>query len=67
MRSNHLAQLGLRTREAWLRCYADDRGQGLIEYALILILVAMVVLTILLVISKQVNNLYSNIQSGINT
>jgi Flp pilus assembly pilin Flp len=38
-----------------------DRGQALVEYALILALIVLVVIVALLVTGKQVTNLYSNI------
>ena len=38
-----------------------DRGQALVEFALILALIALVVIVMLLLTGKQVTNLYSNI------
>jgi pilus assembly protein Flp/PilA len=38
-----------------------ERGQALVEYALILALIALVVIVMLLLTGKQVSNLYSNI------
>ena len=38
-----------------------DQGQALVEYALILALIALVVIIMLLLTGKQVSNLYSNI------
>jgi pilus assembly protein Flp/PilA len=38
-----------------------ERGQGLIEYALILLLVAVAVLAILTLLGPQIGNLYSRI------
>jgi pilus assembly protein Flp/PilA len=43
----------------------DEGGQGMVEYALILVLIAMVVLVFVTVLGKQVSNLYSNVSSGI--
>jgi pilus assembly protein Flp/PilA len=45
----------------------DERGQGMVEYAFILVLVAMVVLVSVVVLGKQTSNLYSNISSGLGT
>jgi Flp pilus assembly pilin Flp len=45
----------------------DERGQGMVEYAFILVLVAMVVLVLVIALGKQTVNLYSNISSGIGT
>jgi pilus assembly protein Flp/PilA len=38
-----------------------EKGQGLVEYALILVLVAIVVIAILLVLGPVVGNVFSNI------
>ena len=40
------------------------RAQGLLEYALILVLVAIVVLVILAVFGPAVGNMYSNVIAG---
>ncbi len=40
------------------------KGQGLVEYALILVLIAIVVIVILGVLGGQVNNIFSNISSA---
>ena len=44
---------------------SDEEGQGLVEYALILILIAMVVIVIMSVLGNQVNNTFSNISNGL--
>jgi pilus assembly protein Flp/PilA len=53
----------------WLRtaCRRDDdeRGQGMVEYALILVLIAIVVIVILQVVGQQVNNVFSNVNNGL--
>lgn len=41
-----------------------EEGQGLLEYALILILVAMVVLALITVLGPTVGNLFSNVMSA---
>ena len=38
-----------------------EEGQGLVEYALILVLVAMVVIAILLLLGPVIGNVFSNI------
>jgi pilus assembly protein Flp/PilA len=43
----------------------DEGGQGMVEYALILVLIAIVVIVILQVVGKQVNNVFSNISNGL--
>jgi pilus assembly protein Flp/PilA len=40
-----------------------EKGQGLVEYALILVLVAVVVIAVLLVLGPQVGNVFSTIIS----
>jgi pilus assembly protein Flp/PilA len=62
----------LRFREAFLGVLESDdrddvRGQGMVEYALILLFIAVVVILVLTVLGKQVSNLYSNVSSGIGT
>jgi pilus assembly protein Flp/PilA len=44
----------------------DERGQGLVEYALILVLIAIVVIVILQVVGQQTNNVFSNVSNGLN-
>ena len=46
------------------RFYAHQ-GQGLVEYALLLILIAILVLVILTVFGGQVGNLFSRVTNGI--
>lgn len=43
----------------------DERGQGMVEYALILVLVAIVVIVVLSTLGHTVNNVYSNINTGL--
>lgn len=45
----------------------DESGQGMVEYALILVLIAVVVIVILTVVGQQVNNVFSNVSSGLGT
>jgi len=45
--------------------YIDEEGQGLTEYAIILVLVAVVVVAILTVVGPQVANLFSRVTNGI--
>jgi len=40
-------------------------GQGLVEYALILMLVAIIVIVILALLGPAVGNMFSNVVSGI--
>jgi pilus assembly protein Flp/PilA len=64
--SGLLAMLFLRAAEfARTRLTAREDGQGMVEYALILVLIAIVVIVILQVVGKQVNNVFSNISNGL--
>ncbi|HEX3630222.1 MAG TPA: Flp family type IVb pilin [Candidatus Dormibacteraeota bacterium] len=47
----------------WLR--RGERGQGMVEYALILVLIAVVVIAILIVLGNQVQNVFCNISGAI--
>ena len=44
---------------------SDESGQGMVEYALILVLIAIVVIVILTTVGHQVNNVFSNISHGL--
>jgi len=43
-----------------------EEGQGLVEYALILVLVAIVVIAILMILGPQIGNVFSRVTSGLN-
>ena len=45
--------------------FEEEKGQGMVEYALILVLIAIVVIVILTVVGHQVNNVFSNISSAL--
>jgi pilus assembly protein Flp/PilA len=45
--------------------FAKEEGQGLVEYALILVLIAIVVIGILTLLGRQVSNVFSTINSGL--
>ncbi len=42
-----------------------EEGQGLVEYALILVLVAIVVIAILTLLGPEIGNVFSQITSGL--
>jgi pilus assembly protein Flp/PilA len=42
-----------------------QRGQGLVEYALILMLVALIVIVILALLGPAIGNIFSNVVSSI--
>jgi pilus assembly protein Flp/PilA len=43
----------------------SQRGQGMVEYALILVLVSIVVIVILLTMGNQINNVFSNVVAAL--
>jgi pilus assembly protein Flp/PilA len=45
--------------------FPHEEGQGLVEYALILVLVALVVIIILAVFGPAIGNLYSNTMANL--
>ena len=51
----------LRLRERRIR----ESGQGMVEYALILVLIAVVVIVTLSTVGKQVTNAFSNVSHGL--
>jgi len=57
--------LWLAIRERLLRAKDGEEGQGMVEYALILVLIAVVVIVILTVVGSQVNNVFSNVSNGL--
>jgi pilus assembly protein Flp/PilA len=44
---------------------SSRKGQGLVEYALILVLVAIVVIAILVILGPTVGNVFSNVVSAL--
>ncbi|MCX6054988.1 MAG: Flp family type IVb pilin [Chloroflexi bacterium] len=44
-----------------------EKGQGLIEYALILVLIAVVVIVVLTALGPKIGNIFSKIDSSIPT
>lgn len=44
-----------------------EKGQGLVEYALILVLVAIVVIAALTVLGPIIGNVFTDINAGLNT
>jgi len=45
--------------------FRDEKGQTLVEYALILVLIAIVVILMLTGMGKSVNNTYSKVNSAL--
>lgn len=44
----------------------NEKGQGLVEYALILVLIAIVVIAALTILGQKTNNVFSTVGSAIN-
>lgn len=62
----HAGRLRRAALRWWLRIpRTGERGQGMVEYAFILVLVAVVLIVIVTVIGKQTSNMYSNISNGL--
>jgi pilus assembly protein Flp/PilA len=68
MKLSHLTSLLMALRS---KLVADrdngEEGQGMVEYALILVLIAVVVIVVLTVVGNQVNNVFSNVSGGLGT
>lgn len=45
---------------------AKEKGQGLVEYALILVLIAIVVIVALSLLGPQIGNIFSEISTNLN-
>jgi pilus assembly protein Flp/PilA len=45
----------------------DERGQGMVEYALILVLISIVVIVMLQLVGHQVRNVFSNVSNGLSS
>ncbi len=45
--------------------FSREEGQGLVEYALILVLIAIVVIAILTLLGRRVSTVFSTINSGL--
>jgi pilus assembly protein Flp/PilA len=44
-----------------MRPFDQEKGQGLLEYAMIIVLVAMVVMALMLILGPSIGNIFSNI------
>jgi pilus assembly protein Flp/PilA len=53
-------------RSVWQRFWSDDTGQGLVEYALIIALVAVGLIAILLVLRNSIGNVFNNAATQLN-
>ena len=60
-----ILEAGERIRELGERLRDREDGQGMVEYALILVLVAIVVIVIVSTLGRTVNNVFSNVSNGL--
>ena len=44
-----------------------ERGQGLVEYGLLVVLVAIFVIVVVAVVGHQANNVFSNVSKGLSS
>jgi pilus assembly protein Flp/PilA len=59
------SSIGLRDR-VWRLLNTDNQdGQGMVEYGLILVLIAVVVIVALVLLGNQVVNVFCNISTGL--
>jgi pilus assembly protein Flp/PilA len=47
--------------------FVRQEGQGMVEYALILVLVSIVVIIVLLTMGNQIKNVFSNVVTALST
>ncbi len=52
-------------KKLFKKSHQEDDGQGLVEYALILFLVAVVVIAILILLGPQIGSVFSEITKGL--
>ena len=53
-------------RTPWETFWSDESGQGLVEYALIIALVAVGLIAILLVLRNSIGNVFNNAATQLN-
>jgi pilus assembly protein Flp/PilA len=64
---NRVLEVEERIRELVERLRNNQDGQGMVEYALILVLISIVVVVILSTLGKTVNNVFSNVSHGLSS
>jgi pilus assembly protein Flp/PilA len=64
---NRVLEVGERIRELGERLQNNEDGQGMVEYALILVLISIVVIVILTTLGKTGNNVFSNVSHGLSS
>jgi pilus assembly protein Flp/PilA len=63
--SDRFVEVSERIRALVEAARTREEGQGMIEYALILVLIAIVLIVILTTLGHTVNNVFSNISKGL--
>lgn len=53
-------------RSLWNALWSDESGQGLVEYALIIALIAVGLIAILLVLRNSIGNVFNNAATQLN-
>jgi len=53
-------------RSLWKGLWSDESGQGLVEYALIIALIAVGLIAILLVLRNSIGNVFNNAATQLN-
>jgi pilus assembly protein Flp/PilA len=64
---DHQQQFFLERRYRVMLFYKKERGQGMVEYALIIVLIALVVLGALALFGEQLSTTYSDIVSNLDS
>ena len=59
------AGVSLMLRFRMLGSIRMQSGQGMVEYALILVLIAVVIIVVLGVVGRQTKNVFSNVSNGL--
>ena len=67
MQSSYLRCREVALNQMGQRLERPESGQGMMEYALILVLIALIVIVILSTVGKRVNNVFSNISHGLSS
>jgi len=48
-------------------CSVRERGQGLVEYAFLLVLIALIVIAVLLILGPIIGNVFTKLNSSLKT
>jgi pilus assembly protein Flp/PilA len=64
---DRVTEVSERIRGVLAQLNAQEEGQGMVEYGLILVLISIVVIVILTTLGHTVNNVFSNISHGLSS